>query len=98
MLLDLGTVPPEIPRTVVLHRGLYLYVGVLLLGCSAAIHYFLYLRLRDEGRNYLFLDCLWPVLADYLRLRSRNGWSAWLPYLVVLMMVIGLAIFCIGVF
>jgi hypothetical protein len=77
---------------------LYLYIGVLLLSCSAAIHYFLYLRLRDAGRNYIVFDCFWPVLSDYLRLRSKNGWSAWPPYLAVLAMVVGLVVFCIGAF
>ena len=76
----------------------YLYSGVLLLGCSSAIHYFLYLRLRDTGRNYVVFNCLWPVLADYLGIRSKYGWSRWPVYLVVLTMFTGLVLFCVGVF
>jgi hypothetical protein len=70
---------------------IYLYTGVLLLGSSAALHYFLYLRLRDTGRNYIVFDWFWPVLTDYSRLRSKNRWSPWPVYLVVLTMVAGLA-------
>lgn len=76
----------------------YLYAGVLLLGCSSAIHYFLYLRLRDTGRNYIMFNWLWPVLADYLGVRSKYGWSPWPVYLVLLTMVVGLVLLCVGVF
>ena len=46
---------------------LYLYAGVLLVGCSAAIHYFLYQRLRDTGRKYIAFNLVAVVLSDYLR-------------------------------
>ena len=77
---------------------IYLYAGILLLGSSAALHYFLYLRLRDTGRNYIVFDWFWAVFSDYLRLRSKNFWSPWPVFLVALMMVAGFALFCIGVF
>jgi hypothetical protein len=76
----------------------YLYGGMFLLGCSAALHYFLYLRLRDTGRNYIIFNLLWPVLSDYLRITSKQRWSPWPAYLVLPTMVVGFVLLCMGVF
>jgi hypothetical protein len=76
---------------------LYLYAGVLLLGCSAAIVSFLYLRLRDTGRNYILLKLLTQVLGDYLRVRSQYGWSPWPAYLVWPTAIAGWVLFIVGV-
>ena len=70
--------------------------GVLLLGCSAALHYVLYLRLRDTGRSYIAFNLLSTVLSDYLRLRSRQGWSPWPAYFVVPTAVAGFVLLFLG--
>ncbi len=75
----------------------YLYAGIILMGCSAALHYFLYLSLREAGRNYIAFNWFWPVLSDYLKLRSKHGWPRWPAYLVVLTLVLGLILFLFGV-
>jgi hypothetical protein len=75
----------------------FLYSGMFLLAFSAAVHYYLYLRLRDIGyRKHIFLLIAVPV--DYLRNRAKYGWSAWPAYLVWLLLVGGLVLFVIGVF
>ena len=76
---------------------IYLYAGVILLGCSAGLQYFLYLRLRDAGRNYIFFNWLATVLSDYLKLRSRHGWPRWPAYLVILTLILGLVLLVIAV-
>jgi len=53
----------------------YLYAGILLIGSSAAIHYFPYLRLRDTGRKYIAFNLVAVILSDYLRERVKHGWS-----------------------
>jgi hypothetical protein len=75
----------------------YLYAGIILIWLFAALHYFLYLSLREEGRNYIASNWFWPVLSDYLKLRSKHGWPSWPAYLVVPTLVLGLVLFLIGV-
>jgi len=76
---------------------LYLYAGIILIGCSAALHWFLYVNLRDAGRNYIAFNWFWPVLFDYFKLRSKHGWLRWPAYLVIPTLVLGLVLFVIGV-
>jgi hypothetical protein len=83
--------------TALLYAQIYLYVGVLLLGCSAAIQYFLYLRLRDTGRKYVAFNLLTRILTDYLRARSQYGWSAWPAYFVLPIAIAGLVLLVVGV-
>ena len=76
---------------------LYLYAGVLLVGSSAAILYFLYLRLRDTGRKYIAFNLPTQLLTDYLRVRSQYGWSPWPAYLVWPTAIAGWVLFIVGV-
>jgi hypothetical protein len=77
----------------------FLYSGIFLLAFFAAVHYSLYLRLRDIGyRKHIFNLLLVAVPADYLRNRTKYGWSAWRAYLVWPLLVGGLALFVIAVF
>jgi hypothetical protein len=48
-----------------------LYLGVLLIGSSSAIHYYLYLRLRDIGKHYVAFNLLEVMSKDYLRNRAK---------------------------
>ena len=75
----------------------YLYAGVLLVGCSSAIHYFLYQRFRDTGRKYIAFNLVAVVLPDYLRERSTRGWSPWPAYCVIPTAIVGFVLFVIGV-
>jgi hypothetical protein len=76
----------------------YLYAGVACLACFAIIHYYLYLRLRDTGYNKSIFDFLLvEVPVDYLRLRTKYGWSPWPAYLLWPALVAGLVLFVIGV-
>jgi len=54
----------------------YIYAGIILIGCSAALHYFLYLSLREAGRNYIAFNWFRPFLSDasgrLIRLRSEG--------------------------
>jgi hypothetical protein len=75
----------------------YLYAGILLVGCSAAIHYFLYLRLRDTGKKYVAFNLVSVVVSDYLRERQKHGWSPWPAYFVVPTAIVGFALFFVGV-
>jgi hypothetical protein len=59
----------------------------------------LYLRLRDIGiRKHIINFLLVEVPADYLRNRSKNGWSAWPAYLMWALLVCGLSLFVIAAF
>jgi hypothetical protein len=79
--------------------GFYLYSGIALLTCFAIIHYYLYLRLRDTGYNKnIFNFLLVEVPIDYLRVRVKYGWSPWPAYLMWPFLLIGSALFIIGVF
>ena len=75
----------------------YLYSGILLVGCSAAMLYFLYARLRDIGRRYIAFKLPSKLISDYLRVRSQYGWSPWPAYLVWPTAVAGWALFFVGV-
>ena len=75
----------------------YLYAGVLLVGCSAAMLYFLYLRLGDAGRKYIAFELPARLISDYLRVRSQYGWSPWPAYLVWPIAIAGWALFFVGV-
>jgi hypothetical protein len=69
------------------------------LGSFAVVHYYLYLRLRDIGiRKHIFAFLLVEVPADYLRNRTKYGWSAWPAYLMWALLVSGLSLFVIGAF
>jgi hypothetical protein len=77
----------------------YFYAGIILLvGCSAAIHYCLYLRLRDTGKKYIAFNLAYVVVSDYLRERSERRWSPWPAYLVVPTAIVGFVFFFVGVF
>lgn len=76
---------------------MYLYAGIILIGCSAALHYFLYISLREAGRNYIAFNWFWPVLFDYFKLRSEHGWPRWPAYLVLPTVVLGLLLVLVGV-
>src|SRR5262249_18112885 len=76
----------------------YLYAGILLIGSSAAIHYFPYLRLRDTGRKYIAFNLVAVILSDYLRERVKHGWSPWPAYCVIPAAILGLVLFSVGVF
>jgi len=75
----------------------YLYTGVLLVGCSAALLYFLYLRLRDVGERYIAFNLPRRLVSDYLRLGPQYGWSPWPAYLVWPIAIAGWALFFFGV-
>lgn len=75
-----------------------LYLGVLLIGSSSAIHYYLYLRLRGTGKHYVAFNLLERVSKDYLRNRTKYGWPAWPVYLMWALLACGLIVFVIGVF
>ena len=76
-----------------------LYAGIFLLGGFAALHYFLYLRLRDIGINKNIFDFLLvAVPVGYLRNRKSNGWSAWPVFLMFILLVAGVLAFVIGGF
>jgi len=75
-----------------------LYVGIFLIGFSASIHYYLYLRLRDTGKNYVIFNLLEEVSKDYLRNRTKYGWPAWPAYLMWALLICGLVLFVTGVF
>jgi hypothetical protein len=77
----------------------YLYVGIFLLASFAIIHYYLYLRLRDTGYSkHIFNFLLVEIPVDYLRLRTKYGWSPWPAYLMWLVLLVGAVLFVIGVF
>lgn len=72
---------------------------MFLLGSFAVVHYCLYLRLRDIGiRKHISNFLLVEVSAEYLRNRTKYGWSAWPAYLMWALLVSGLSLFVIGVF
>jgi hypothetical protein len=76
----------------------YLYSGIILLACFAIVHYYLYLRLRDTGYHKTIFDFLLvEVPLDYLRLRTKYGWSPWPAYLMWPFLLIGAVLFVIGV-
>jgi len=74
-----------------------LYLGVLLVGSSSAILYYLYLRLRDIGKRYVAFNLFATISADYLRNRTKYGWPAWPVYLMWALLACGLLVFVIGV-
>lgn len=75
-----------------------LYVGIFLLGGCAALHYLLYLRLRDIGINKTIFDFLLvEVPLDYLRNRRKYGWSAWPALLMGVLFLAGILVFVAGV-
>jgi hypothetical protein len=76
---------------------LYLYAGILLVGCSAVLLYFLYLRLRDVGRTYIAYKLPIQLISDYLRLGPQYGWSPLPVYLVWPTAIVGWVLFFIGV-
>jgi len=77
----------------------FLYFGMFVLAFFAAAHYYLYLRLRDIGyKKHIFNFLLVAVPVDYLRNRTKYGWSAWPAYLVWPLLVGGLVLLVIGVF
>jgi len=77
----------------------FLYFGIFLLAFFAAEHYYLYLRLRDIGyKKSIFNFLLVAVPVDYLRNKTKYGWSAWPAYFVWPLLVGGLVLFVIGVF
>jgi hypothetical protein len=77
----------------------FLYSGMFLLAFFAAVHYYLYLRLRDIGyKKHIFNFLLVAVPVDYLRNKAKYGWSAWPAYLMWPLLVCGLVLFVIGVF
>jgi hypothetical protein len=75
-----------------------LYLGVLLIGFSSAIFYYLYLRLRDIGKHYVAFNLLVTISKDYLRNRIKYGWPVWPVYLMWTLLACGLIVFMIGVF
>lgn len=75
-----------------------LYLGVLLIGSSSAILYYLYLRLRDIGKHYVAFNLPETISRDYLRNRTKYGWPAWPVYLMWALLASGLIVFMIGVF
>jgi hypothetical protein len=83
--------------TVALTKPL-LYLGIFLIGFSSAIHYYLYLRLRDIGKTYVAFNLLAVVSKDYLRNRKQYGWPTWPAYLMWTLLLCGLVVFAVGVF
>jgi len=75
-----------------------LYLGVLLIGFSSAILYYLYLRLRDLGKHYMAFNLSATISKDYLRNRTEYGWPAWPVYLMWALLVCGIIVLMIGVF
>ena len=76
-----------------------LYVGIFLLGGFAAVHYYLYLRLRDIGINKTIFDFLLvTVPIEYLRNREKHGWPVWPVFLMWGLLLAGVLIFVAGVF
>jgi hypothetical protein len=74
----------------------YLYAGLLLVGCSAVLLSFLYVRLRDVGRRYIAFKLPIQLISDYLRLRPQYGWSPWPAYLVWPAAIAGWVLFFVG--
>jgi hypothetical protein len=75
-----------------------LYLGVLLIGFSSSILYYLYLYLRDIGKHYVAFNLPATISKDYLRNRTKYGWPAWPVYLMWTLLAAGLIVFVIGVF
>jgi len=74
-----------------------LYCGILLIGFSSSILYYLYLRLRDIGKHYVAFNLPQTISKDYLRNRTEFGWPAWPVYLMWAPLACGLVVFVIGV-
>lgn len=74
-----------------------LYAGILLIGFSCAIHYYLYLCLRDIGKKYAAFNLLAVVPRDYLQNRKEHGWPTWPAYTMWALLLCGLVTFVVGV-
>ena len=79
--------------------------GLLLVGLSSVLFMHIQLKMLKLGyKSYTFFKINptavngWDMPAEYLRVRSKYGWSAWPVYLLWPSMLVGLAILVFRLF
>ncbi len=83
-----------------------LVLGFLLVGVSAVLYNHMQMNMVREGYkpSYSFFipavisPKAWTSLTEYLRVRSKHGWSPWPAYLIWPSFFVGVALLLFGMF
>jgi hypothetical protein len=73
------------------------FSGIVLLCGFAVLDVFIRLRMKRIGYKWVFLRGGTLNYNDYLRLRSKHGWSAWPVYVMWTLLIAGLVLVIVGV-
>lgn len=76
-------------------------VGFLLLGASAVLFVHIQFKMRQVGyKTYppFARPYDWTLPLEYLRIRSKHGWSPWPAYLAWPCLGIGILVLVLGLF
>ena len=71
-------------------------VGGALLCVFFALDVFVRFRLKSIGRKWVFLRGGTLDYGDYLKVRTKYGWSVWPIYLLWSALISGLGLFIVG--
>jgi hypothetical protein len=74
-----------------------LSLGIVILCGFPVMDVFMRLRMRRAGYKGAFVRGGYLSHAEYLRQRSKYGWSAWPVYLMWAMLAVGLTLVILGV-
>jgi|SRR5580704_1593787 hypothetical protein len=96
------TMPDDLQllHDVTLHDPI-LVMGVLLIATSAILFAYIKLKLRDAGYGVSLWSRStfdWVLPFNYLKARSKNGWSPWPAYLFPLTLLLGILGLIAGLF
>lgn len=73
-----------------LPKGYCLVLGILLLGCAAAIDFLIRARMREIGERSVFVSGGTFDYCKYLKVRKQFDWSPWPVYLIAPVLVLGI--------
>ncbi|HTZ74517.1 MAG TPA: hypothetical protein VMB47_11395 [Candidatus Aquilonibacter sp.] len=76
-------------------------IGFLLIGTFSILFAHIQFKMRSVGyKTYPLVSrpSDWGLPAEYLKIRSRNGWSPWPVYLLWPSIVLGLVSLAVGLF